>query len=929
MPRFRPAVTALVASVTVVLLATTGVLATASTASAQPLTSTTTSKSTVQSVTVVHFSRHSKLGGLNAAAVALPAGYKARGVITGPRKYRSVVALGSGQVVKKVKPGTYVLTASPLVVAAGAGRIAGTYTPTPARIVFKVTKRKTAVVRANYKNVVARAVVVAAAGAFTSPVTPPQDTTSPYDLILRAQYPVGAIVAAGIGPDTPFGLLAKVVSVGDSANGATDYTVVNATLQDAIPRGDLSKTIATTVTLNGNTPTGTLSAKSAVTSTTSAAQSTAQGATPALATVPFLKNVECTRSAHAKLSASIVGAINTTFSANWDIFNSNNNNVTMTSTTSLTGELSAEISGSASCELDKQELLAVPIELGTIEFLVGPVPVVINNSLNFTIQGSAEVGAKLAENVKSVLSMTTSATINGAGLTPSSTGPTLTNTFVPPTLSASGSAVFYLGARVNMLFYNLAGPFVEAELGPKIDVDSTEDPWWALSLELKVGAGLRANFFGIEPIEDDHIFTHSFPILDSKTAGDLSPYIGPDAPLDPGQPAPLPDPTPPADPGAGGVLPVPSDPDAAPTALQLCLDDALGLSASDPITPEQMLSLTKLDCSAAKYSGIADLDPLKYATNLTYLNLEDNYEYPQNFNSFTNINALAGMRSLKYLNLTREYGLRDVSALTSLRSLTDLELVYAPTLWQDISEFLPYLRNLTTLDVPGAYLSEPSYLAAMPALRELDMTGTGVDSAGLLVISQLPLTKLSIGGPYDGLPDLQPLAQMTTLESLRLETAQTTDPGMLAGLPHLTDLSFLRSGVTNVAPFKRLLHLQHLDLSYNAITDLRPLAGDKTLLTLTAANQSSYLIAPITVGVNVQYPQLNDITGAQPVGEIQDAGAKHPELWEWEDDRCLASPNPITGTVINFANCPNAVIGWDVEKTLPSGMTEDFEGQFS
>jgi hypothetical protein len=602
------------------------------------------------------------------------------------------------------------------------------------------------------------------------------------------------------------------------------------------------------------------------------------------------------------------------------------------------------VSGKASCELEKTELLVTPIELGVIDFQIGPVPIIINNTLNFTLEGSAAVGAKFHEGVKSVLSQTSSAQIDHTGLNPTSGAPTLTNTFESPTVTATGSAQFYLGARLNMLLYNVAGPFVEAALGPKLDIDTSAKPWWTLTLELKIGAGLRANFLDFKPIEDDHIYAHTFPIVDSTSIGQLTepPVGGSSGFPDPGLPVPYPDPAPPSDPGSGGV-PVTA------TGLDECLDNALDQTASDPITTAEMASLTTLDCSGNS-TPITDISALVYATNLRELNLS-NYNGQ---NTFTDLGPLAGMKKLITLDLGYNTQLTDISAITALASLTTLRYNGnngAP----DVSVDLLAFRGLSDLDISGTYLDHPGYLASLPALRELDAQGSPLDTSAMLVISHLALTTLKIGGGYNGasgyVEGVQDLGNMQSLVNLAVDNVDTPDPTFLLGLGSLRSLSYTASGISDVTAFAQFTQLTDLDLSSNyLISDIRPLAALKGLVnldvsndsildisavasmpdlqTVTAESQDLRLSYPWVHGTPMPYPTITDAEGAHPTGDIVNPpnsnGYSPPELGVTQPDTCY-NIGVVQGTVIEQGSC-GGYINWDFVKKLSSGLVESFSG---
>ena len=110
----------------------------------------------------------------------------------------------------------------------------------------------------------------------------------------------------------------------------------------------------------------------------------------------------------------------------------------------------------------------------------------------------------------------------------------------------------------------------------------------------------------------------------------------------------------------------------------------------------------------------ADIEPLKYMTNLTSLHLL--------YNNISNISALSGLTKLEYLDL---YGnqISDISVLRGLTNLTWLKLSFNAI--SDIS-VLRELTNLTWLDLHSNNISDISALRSLTNLKELDLRWTKI-----------------------------------------------------------------------------------------------------------------------------------------------------------------------------------------------------------
>ena len=828
------------------------------------------------------FSGSTPNGAYRVTAVKLPAGARAVGSVTGPSHYKKTLALTSRPQVFLALPGKYTLTAEKVVISSSDGIDAtpGTYFPVTTTIKFTVKKHQVASVLPNYDNIVAANVSVAPASALT-PFTPPAEKSDQYTVGIAATYPEGAIIASGISKDAPYGLLVKVDTVGDTSDGVTSYTVENARLEDAVPRGAYSQTVSNPVSLSSSNP-----GSASPTSRTAKAIDSLREQTASTAP-PYLKDLDCKGpSATLHLGANLKGDIKTEFSANWDVFNSANDSVTLSSSASLTDELDASITGKASCNLDKVELLAEPIELGTIEFLIGPVPVVINNTMNFTLAGSANVQAKLEEGITASVTTSSSATMSPAGITGKYVPPTPKVKVTPPTLSLKGEAQFYLGARLNMLLYDVAGPFVEAEIGPDLTVDTQANPWWNAQLELKVGAGLRADFFGLKPIEDDHILEAIFPIANSNTFGTPKPPKSlpgqPGSPGNPWYPAPTDPPTAPTTPGDPGATDTSPVVDLDGTGLQMCVNDWLNQPENTPVTENELASLTQLNCI---YDPVTNIDALQYATNLQSLTLSPENNSP---GTYADVSALSGLTKLTYLDVSNNSALTNVAPLASLTNLTYLNFNDDPNV--DLSDIIALLPNLQTLNIQQTQLSDPAYLARLHHLKSLDLINTTVTSSEMTVISHLDLTNLSVGGSGT-VADLQDIGSMKDLTQLFVfDDPDATDASFLNGLTKLKSLDLYRDAFTNLSALSTLPALDNVDVG----------------------GQYVQLPKNATVGEAYDLPTLRN-----PNGTVVPSGDVTAQPGD--------SGGSFSGDTVTFTN----YIGyndWSQSGTLPSGASWTFSG---
>ena len=110
--------------------------------------------------------------------------------------------------------------------------------------------------------------------------------------------------------------------------------------------------------------------------------------------------------------------------------------------------------------------------------------------------------------------------------------------------------------------------------------------------------------------------------------------------------------------GDGGPVNIPD------ANLRAAIAAALGKAPNEPITPDEMATLTSL---VAAGEGIRNLAGLEFATNLTILNLDDN--------NIADLSPLAGLTNLTELGL-RTNSIADVSPLVANTGLGSGDVVY-------------------------------------------------------------------------------------------------------------------------------------------------------------------------------------------------------------------------------------------------------------
>ncbi len=245
--------------------------------------------------------------------------------------------------------------------------------------------------------------------------------------------------------------------------------------------------------------------------------------------------------------------------------------------------------------------------------------------------------------------------------------------------------------------------------------------------------------------------------------------------------------------------------------LRTAIESALNKQAGDPITADEMATLTRLSMSSA---NISDLTGLEHATNLTSLDLGRN--------SISDISALEGLTNLTWLNL----GSNSISDISALEGLTNLTLLYLD--FNSISDIsaLEGLTNLTSLNLFSNSISD---ISALEGLTNLTWLHPGSNS--ISDISALEgLTNLtSLGLDFNSISDISALEGLTNLTSLSLHNNSISDISALEGLTNLTWLALYGNSISDISALEGLTNLTSLDLRINSISDISPLVANTGL----------------------------------------------------------------------------------------------------
>lgn len=178
---------------------------------------------------------------------------------------------------------------------------------------------------------------------------------------------------------------------------------------------------------------------------------------------------------------------------------------------------------------------------------------------------------------------------------------------------------------------------------------------------------------------------------------------------------------------------------------------------------------------------------------------------------------------------------------------------------------LRYFTGLQSLTMQNSSVEDYSFLASMPGLKKLDLSGSLVSAETLSYIGGLTeLTELNLSGC--GLSNILPLASNVAVETLNLSDNSISNLGAISNYSGLKTANLSRNAITSVDALAGLTALETLDLSENEIGSVDALSGCTQMRELDLADNRISSIAALSgmrglVTLDVSKNNLTDVTG--------------------------------------------------------------------
>ena len=298
----------------------------------------------------------------------------------------------------------------------------------------------------------------------------------------------GSVVAAGVGPATPDGLLARVVSVRRGA-GETSFDVVPADLFGAVPSGTIDVGPA---------------AAGAVGAVGAAAPRRRR----------FRAALGCGPGVGASVSGSLSVAVRPRLRLRWSPLGVESASAQVT----ITGDasLSAGIGAAGWCALG--ETAVARWDAPALRASVGPVPVVIVPRVTLYVAAEAIADAALEAGVHGQMSATAGLRYDGAVHPVGSFRQRFSHT--APAARVTGTLGAHVIPSVTFLLYGRAGPRFDLAAGIQLEAQADGDPWWTLTAPVELSAGFEVPGLADLSIPQQAVLSRSFPLAQAADRGE-------------------------------------------------------------------------------------------------------------------------------------------------------------------------------------------------------------------------------------------------------------------------------------------------------------------------------------------------------------------------------------------------------------------------
>jgi uncharacterized protein (TIGR03437 family) len=438
-------------------------------------------------------------GTLQIQVTSLPAGMPANVTVTSTAGYSATVTSSQSL---QVPPGTYTVLAN---------TVPGTnvyYAAFPPQQTVTVSKGSVTAATASYSAAILQTTkVLDQQGQQGLSVSPDGSTVKlPAGSTVGQTLAAGQVLAVGVTPATPNGLLRKIVSVSRSSSQVSAGTAP-ATLADAFQQANF--TFKTTLTTQGSNSFQAL-VPGVEFSQARGLNFARQDATPlgSLQTACPSDTSLLVQMFDAPIAKDSLGTVSVsgeiricpTLQFDWNIGGFPPSLRSLTATATFGEQVHITIAGSYQGSLDKQ-IAVGRIASEPITVFIGPVPVVLTPAITFFVGASGKVTAGISVGVTQSASVT-----GGISYADGKISPIFSriSSFEqdPLGIDTSLSAKAYAGVNLELSVYGIVSPQFSPDAFIQLDADLLANPWWKLTAGLEGYASVKVGIFGFPDLFD-------------------------------------------------------------------------------------------------------------------------------------------------------------------------------------------------------------------------------------------------------------------------------------------------------------------------------------------------------------------------------------------------------------------------------------------
>lgn len=232
-----------------------------------------------------------------------------------------------------------------------------------------------------------------------------------------------------------------------------------------------------------------------------------------------------------------------------------------------------------------------------------------------------------------------------------------------------------------------------------------------------------------------------------------------------------------------------------------------------------------------------------------------------------NIASILGVSTTSRVTQTQLNSIKGVSTFKSTNTNTENAIASV--------EGVQYLNNIGTFSIEqGQNVTDLSPFAKVGTngykyLSDLNLAGNNITDITPLASAGMPvLTKLRLN-ENSNLVDISPLAKLTTIQDLSIESDQVNDISALANLKQLTALYAANNKITSISPLANATSLNVLLVENNNLSNIAAVANLTNLTSLSIIGER---------GLNNGYPGVVDISPLSKLVKLQTLYIKQNQI---------------------------------------------------